>query len=306
MAKVLKTLKKKAQATPIVGVILDSLKSENPRQNAPSIQAVLDNLQPKQLLINPDFQINQRGKTSYVTNNNTWTYTIDMWRLRNKQGGTLTVNEDNTVTITNDGTENMYFQQMFDTPKNGTHTIVVYVVNITRNVYFNVDQAREIVRGLNIYTSEFTDRTNILINLSPDSTITLEYVDLFEGNIAYPHVKKSYQDDLWECEDKMFPLAIGSYIPIGSCTFYDGYLNIFIGKRFKDSPSVIYNGIFTVYAIENEQNLESKTITDAFYDKRVGCLKLKLSGVSFGNGKTMMIQTGNDDSSYLILTNEPL
>lgn len=42
MTKVLQTLRKKAQATPIVGVILDSLKSDNPRENAPSIQAIVD------------------------------------------------------------------------------------------------------------------------------------------------------------------------------------------------------------------------------------------------------------------------
>lgn len=54
--------------------------------------AVVDNISNQNLIINGDFRINQRGKTTYTENNK---YTADRWQL---VGGSLTINSDGSVT----------------------------------------------------------------------------------------------------------------------------------------------------------------------------------------------------------------
>lgn len=238
MAKVFKTLKKKAQATPIVGVILDSLKSENPRQNAPSIQAVLDNLQPKQLLINPDFQINQRGKTQYVSST-VPILTVDMWGTN-----LLTIDVlENGIKITNNDTiRHSIYQKGLALPK-GDYTIVINVLEKTGTLstqpfeilYYDeggqVKYAKEI-ENIGLTTVSFNDSVNqVTVAVPPNCTLTLEYIDLFEGDIAYPHVKKSYQDDSMECQFYVKPIKNVVVAKINQDVNGNSYFTgIFFGK----------------------------------------------------------------------------
>lgn len=56
----LRKIKKITKETPLIGRVINSFVSDNPEENAPSIQAVIDNVTPPQnLLINGDFLINQ-------------------------------------------------------------------------------------------------------------------------------------------------------------------------------------------------------------------------------------------------------
>ena len=218
MAKVLQTLRKKAQATPVVGVILDSLKSKNPRQNAPSIQAVLDNLQPKQLLINPDFQVNARGQLSYTDVG----YGLDMWHLTATKSNAISqINKYGGVLINKATTNQNIVQQYID--KIGTSDVgkeYTLVVNIESDKEFQgmfgfglQRQNINVEVGNKLYIHTFTLNDNdindngcvdILV-LNADSNVTnapqikIWYANLWDGDIAYPHVKKSYQDDLWDC-----------------------------------------------------------------------------------------------------------
>ena len=216
MAKVLKTLKKKAQATPVVGVILDSLKSENPTQNAPSIQAVLNNLRPRQLLINGDFQINQRGQSEYTGQG---VYSLDMWQIHAVNGNTISQLESGYGVLINKVQANQTVLRQYeqyatreDIGKQFTccydfESDVTFINEIgfgKQRVSLQVEQGRK--RYSHTFTlneSDFEDNDVLcflVFNNTQDNVQLKVYnADLFEGDIVYPHVKKSYQDDLWEC-----------------------------------------------------------------------------------------------------------
>lgn len=192
----MRTIRKKLKETPLVGRVVNALVSDNPEENAPSIKAVLDNLRPKQLLINNDFQINQREQSEYTTKG----YSLDMWLLAGDPfNGSLKINDNGTITITNKSTAYMYLSQKMNLQ--GKHIAVVKVVNKSGNCtqYFGgTNLSKELNVGVNSFgiNQNFTE---VGIRLGTNSSITVEYIDLFEGNIAYPHVKKRYSDDLLEC-----------------------------------------------------------------------------------------------------------
>lgn len=215
MTKVFKTLKKKAQATPLVGVILDSLKSENPRQNAPSIQAVLDNLQPKQLLINNSFQVNQRGVSEYTSIG----YTLDMWRCYLVSGNKVKPITGSGIKIEKVGgtfslrqkvpfTENDVGKKYTVSFELETDTLIESDLNFgqQKNTW-NFDV------GKKVYSHTFTLQSNdivdgyvdlIIVNIGEVvANINVYYCDLWEGDIAYPHVKEDKTIALLRCQRKV-------------------------------------------------------------------------------------------------------
>ena len=83
------------------------------------------------LLINPDFNINQRGKTSYtsaVAQTIKNVYSVDRWYL---YGHSLTVNSDKSVTITPTTYSNGALIQQLKTPVEGNITVQVYVGGVS-------------------------------------------------------------------------------------------------------------------------------------------------------------------------------
>lgn len=157
---------------------------------------------PRQLLINPDFQVNQRGETSYQSGA-TGKLTIDMWALSQISGMTLTVN-DGYVTFTNNNASSLrgaFYQKYedFDTLKQYILVIKLkdeepYVIN--REANQEIDQ--EIKTGVYARINQTSKLIGVTIN--DGTSVEIEYINLFEGDIAYPHIKKSYQDDLWDCQ----------------------------------------------------------------------------------------------------------
>lgn len=86
-----------------------------------------DNISNPNLLINPDFKINQRGQNSYSSTKDN--YTVDRWKLYNS---TLTVNSDKTITLKNItngviGTVSQPLENIVDTPC----VISAYVVDFS-------------------------------------------------------------------------------------------------------------------------------------------------------------------------------
>ena len=81
MAQTLKLIRKKDEITALNGKVIDSLDS-NSSIDAPSIRAVNEhfgNISNANLLINGNFQVNQRGQTTYIQTN-TWKYSVDRWK----------------------------------------------------------------------------------------------------------------------------------------------------------------------------------------------------------------------------------
>lgn len=181
---------------------------------------------PKQLLVNPDFQINQRGQTSYSGDKYTW----DMWYIRN---ATLTQESDGRVTLS--GGTNKELWQFIQGVKDNT---VTFAISVNGSVYtgtatnvldgenhdFAFDQDNFYIRLHNNPSRglEFVVAGRRLDGGSGDTNLSIEYIDLFEGNIAYPHVKEDYQEALLRCQRKIINLQIPEKIPYASSVYFTG------------------------------------------------------------------------------------
>ena len=188
----------------VVGLTIDSIE---PMFN---MLAPLADIQHKQnMLINGDFQCNQRGEKTYDVAD-TAKYTVDMWRAF--QVKVQVLNEGVTLTGKSATTQG-YFTQFIQLGKLKTTSYTIVAMVDGKQCVFTVTpgaSAKEKNFGkfkisaltTSVWDSLLNDYCNKLkVNILPvgTSSFTLTYVDVFEGGIAYPHVKEDYATAIARC-----------------------------------------------------------------------------------------------------------
>ena len=155
---------------------------------------------PRQLLVNPDFQVNQRGQTSYMNNTSTPKYTLDMWQLAY---GTINV-LDNGIKIIPYATQAFLNQKISDDLTDKQVTLVLKETNGEMHILQGVaskTQALSSKSGNVTLSIGYISETNLYkIGTTYDAETFVEYINLFDGDIVYPHVKNKYAYDLMECQ----------------------------------------------------------------------------------------------------------
>ena len=148
------------------------------------------------LLINPDFKINQRGQATYETSGAGQIYSVDRWRLRR---GKVTVNSDGTVTVTATGgttNEEGYYQQQLENAISGDYTVSMEVISVSGAVRIAIDGAwKNIKSGLNVFHG-ITGTGTVGLQLATGSSITLKWVKLEQGSIATPFIAPNPAEEL--------------------------------------------------------------------------------------------------------------
>lgn len=173
------------------------------------------------LLINPDFKINQRGSSTYTTTSESPIYTVDRWMLSR---GKATVNSDGTVTVTaTGGTTNKegYFQQKLENAISGTYTVSMEVVSISGTVRIAIDgEWKTVTSGKNAFQGVNSNNNfnSVGLQLAVGASITLKYMKLEQGSVATPFVAPNPAEELVKC------LRFSRYIPVLYCTPYRRYL----------------------------------------------------------------------------------
>ena len=157
------------------------------------------------LLINPDFKINQRGATSYtsaVAQTIKNVYSVDRWYL---YGHSLTVNSDKSVTITPTTYSNGALIQQLETPVDGDITVQVYAVGVSGTATVSVGpsdgssttELGTLKNGLNTFTfSKGIKRLVIRVN---SGTLTLKYVKAERGTVATSFIAPNPEEELDKC-----------------------------------------------------------------------------------------------------------
>lgn len=152
------------------------------------------------LLINPDFKINQRGQATYETSGAGQIYSADRWRLGR---GKVTVNSDGTVTVTATGgttNEEGYYQQYLENAISGEYTVSMEVISVSGAVKIAIDGAwKNIKSGLNVFHG-ITGTGAVGLQLATGSSITLKWVKLEQGSIATPFVAPNPAEELVKCK----------------------------------------------------------------------------------------------------------
>lgn len=162
------------------------------------------------LLINPDFKINQRGETSYtsaVAQTIKIVYSVDRWCLH---GHSLTVNSDKSVTITPTTYSDGALIQNLETPVNGDITVQVYAVGVSGTATVSVRPSDDsstteigtLKNGLNTFT--FSRGIKKLVIRVNSGTLTLKYAKVEQGKVATSFVAPNPADELIKCQRYYF------------------------------------------------------------------------------------------------------
>ena len=146
------------------------------------------------LLINPDFKINQRGAISYEQQG----YSVDRWKIWNV---TVTPSASGGITVKNDKYEDTgTFIQILENATECDSTLSCYVTSVSGTVTMVADDDSQVIlkQGLNVvHTSSSTK--NFTIFLNQGTSITLKWVKLEQGSIATSFVEPNISDELDKC-----------------------------------------------------------------------------------------------------------
>lgn len=158
------------------------------------------------LLINPDFKINQRGQSTYSSSKEI--YTVDRWSMSN---ATTIVNSDGTITISSLSGSG-YCNYREESISYGKHAYSIYVQAITGDVtayYRNKDDSDinlgTLKQGLNTFTPPNDDGfKRLIIVISNGASVTLKYVKVEQSAVATTFVDPNYADELIKCQRYYF------------------------------------------------------------------------------------------------------
>ena len=145
------------------------------------------------LLINPDFKINQRGATSYTSNG----YTVDRWKINS--GTVKTSSSGITVTLNSKG----QFIQQFENTLSGTYTATIKVTSITGDcVLFIGSHSLQLNKAGTFTITENGSIVGISLYKSTAGTCTInvEYIKLEQGSVSTPFVAPDYATELTKCQ----------------------------------------------------------------------------------------------------------
>ena len=206
------------------------------------------------MLVNGDFNCNQRGSKTYDASTKVM-YTLDMWRAYGVKVTVLASERGIKLDGVSAGGVG-YFTQFIDTGKlvNTPHTISAMVDDQICTFTVTPDgTAREKNFGKfkisAVTTSTYgddgwdTDYNRLKINISPIGTnsITVKYVDVFEGTVAYPHVKEDPATALARCSQ--YVQAKGFISPLIAQYTTSGKYSYRFGipyAGFKSVPTITY------------------------------------------------------------------
>ena len=162
------------------------------------------------LLINPDFKINQRGATSYEQQG----YSVDRWKIWNV---TVTPNTNGGITVKNDKyADTGTFLQYLENATEGDSTLSCYVTSVSGTVTMVADDNSQVVlkQGLNVvHTSASTKTFTIFLNRG--TSITLKWVKLEQGKVATEYIVPNPAEEITKCYRFKY---IGKAVLRGRCT----------------------------------------------------------------------------------------
>lgn len=232
------------------------------------------NICPKQILINNDFQCWQRGESfdysnSQISKN---TYLPDMWAIGNGSKNFIISKANNGCHLELKA-ENSYLdlrQVVYGYQAGDTVTMSIKITNSESFTMLQrigndgtTNKNIDVLEGEHIYNLTYTLKDSdmrsdggfyifpLLGYANKTFDIVINYVDLFEGNITYPHVKEDYAITELKCSKKL------KYIQPN-----DNAASINIGTTYVNN----YTTSATRYRVYFAMNAELDSIPTITYD----------------------------------------
>lgn len=170
------------------------------------------------LLINPDFAVNQRGEDTYEIQNSS-KYTVDRWKLQNAKVSKI----DNGIKLENNFASIGTLQQKLEKTYADTVTMSCYVESVTGTVTMKAEGADETVtlkQGLNYITT--SNCNDVTFTINPGASAIINWAKLEKGNTSTQFIKPDLTQESIKCEKfyKIVPLLLGEYLTIGAGSAY--------------------------------------------------------------------------------------
>lgn len=146
------------------------------------------------LLINPNFKINIRGKLNYVSG-----YTVDRWNIQNA------ILNSSTLTLSNPNSSNGMLLQSLENKPTGTFTVTLNAASVSGTVKFcwkdgNTYKTGEAIsNGVNTYTFSASSLTWVGIDIAKGASVQLIYMKLEEGSVATDYVEPKESEEYVKC-----------------------------------------------------------------------------------------------------------
>lgn len=211
------------------------------------------------LLINPDFKINQRMQATYEASGAGQIYSVDRWRLGR---GKVTVNSDGTVTVTATGgttNEEGYYQQYLENAISGEYTVSMEVISVSGAVRIAIDGAWENIKsGLNVFHG-ITGTGAVGLQLANGASITLKWVKLEQGSIATPFVAPNPAEELVKCRRYYISISVHFY----GASNPNGFINedLVQLRNFRTNPTTNIKATYSSGITESTLTLKGSNIS---------------------------------------------
>lgn len=185
------------------------------------------------LLINPNFEINQRGSTTYTTG-----YTVDRWKVA---GATLNAK---TKTLSNPNSAGGTFLQSLENKPTGTFTVTLNVASVTGTVKFSWKDGSTyktgavISKGLNTYTFTASSLTWVGIDVASGASIQLDYMKLEQSSVATHFVTPNKAEELAKCQ--YYTVVFEPWRTILNANTDPSVINIDTRCKMRTKPTVSY------------------------------------------------------------------
>lgn len=196
------------------------------------------------LLINPDFKVNQRGQSTYSSTGASCT--VDRWLGTNVQ---TVVNSDGTVSVSSLSGKG-YYTQHEESISYGKHTYSIYVQVITGTVkaFYKSKDSKDIElgtlkQGLNTFTSSDDGFKSFFLAIEGGSSVTLKYAKVEQGTVATTFIAPNPAEELVKCRRYYNFIVAHFYGPSNP----DGFINEDLAtlRDFRTSPTFDIKSTFS-------------------------------------------------------------
>lgn len=190
------------------------------------------------LLINPDFKINQRGKSTYTAES--VIYTVDRWKAWRI---TVNIDENGYINIANNAYQDEgILRQQLESAIDGPSTLSCYVESVSGTVKMEEPNSNSKIilkQGLNILHVD-GNADSFKITLVRGSNVTLKWAKLEQGKVATAFIAPNMAEEITKCKRYFQVLNVFEGF-VGSVSYWNLYTKFYVGAMRTTSPTITAN-----------------------------------------------------------------
>lgn len=215
------------------------------------------------LLTNPDFKINQRGKTSYEVTG--FDYTVDRWRASSSN---VAVSESGGLTIHSSGSAGSWFTQKLEKESEEIATLSIKVSSINGRISLSSPSNNLFITSPGVYSITLSNISEFNMFLDPNTSVTIEWTKLEKGSIATPFVAPNPAEELVKC--KRFYNRISITETFYAATVGMAYRFSYVVQSMRIKPTLLYTSVYDYGISQEEANAKDDVATTVVVSAKAG------------------------------------